>query len=222
MNLKILDLFCGAGGAAAGYFQGFSEAGFSVDITGVDINHQPRYPFNCCQGDALEFFDRHGHEFNFLHASPPCQKHSVLKAVAGKEYPCFIEATRGRFKASGKPYCIENVVGAPLEFPITLCGLNFGIPMHGHRLFECRPIILSPPRCQTNLKTQKCGRKPEETRLLARPAGHFAGLAIYRQAMGVPWMSQSEIAQCIPPAFTRWIAGQMLNQLSNCDIYNRL
>lgn len=117
--------------------------------------------------------------------------------------PCFIKATISRFKASEKPYCIENVVGDALEFPITLCGKKFGIPMHGHRLFECRPIILSPPRCHTNLKTQKCGRKPEETRLLARSAGYFSGLAIYRQAMGVPWMIQSEIAQCIPPAFTR-------------------
>ncbi|MBW4680616.1 MAG: hypothetical protein KME19_10925 [Microcoleus vaginatus WJT46-NPBG5] len=220
--IRILDLFCGAGGAATGYFQGFSEAGFDTEIIGVDLHVQPRYPFTFYQGDALEYFDKHGHQFDFLHASPPCQQHSILKAVAGREYPCFIQATRSRFKASGKPYCIENVVGAPLEFPITLCGLNVGIPMHGHRLFECRPIILSPPRCHTNLKAQKCGRKPEETRLLARPAGHFAGLDVYRQAMGVPWMSQSEIAQCIPPVFTRWIAGQMLNQLSNYDIYNRL
>lgn len=115
----LLDLFCGAGGAAMGYY----HAGF--DIVGVDIEPQPRYPFTFHQGDALEFLTEYGHEFDAIHASPPCQRYSVAsKSHNGKavKHPALIPATRQGLKKSQRPWVIENVIGAPLMEPIILCG----------------------------------------------------------------------------------------------------
>ena len=131
--MKLLDLFCGAGGAAMGYHR----AGFD-DITGVDIKPMPRYPFKFIQGDALEYLAAHGAEYDVIHASPPCQAYSIMQHAnhMRKDHPDLVDSVRDALKQTGKPWIIENVPGAPLIDPILLCGLSFGLRVIRHRLFE--------------------------------------------------------------------------------------
>src|SRR5512139_2836909 len=112
MSPRLLDLFCGAGGAAMGYYR----AGF--DVVGVDIKPMPRYPFEFHQADALEYGAAHGAEFDAIHASPPCQKYSMITIVHGlsvvDSHPDLIDATRKLLMQIGRPFVIENVINAPL------------------------------------------------------------------------------------------------------------
>ena len=108
--MRLLDLFCGAGGAAMGY----SRADFD-EIIGVDIKPQPRYPFEFVQADALEFLAEHGHEFDAIHASPPCQGYSIMHSLPwlrGRDYPLLLLPTLEMLEGLGKPYVVENVMGA--------------------------------------------------------------------------------------------------------------
>ncbi len=122
---------------------GYFRAGFST-IVGIDLNPQPNYPFEFVQGDALEYLLAHGHEFDAIHASPPCQAYSDLRHLSkaqrtlkGEEYPDLVDPTRQLLINSGKPYVIENVPGAPLEDPVLLCASMFANDMlKRHRLFE--------------------------------------------------------------------------------------
>ena len=153
-SMKLLDLFCGGGGSAEGY----RRAGFT-DITGVDNEHQKRYPFRFILGDALEYLKNHGHEYDFIHASPPCQKHSVMTKGRWQDrlqdHVNLIPPTRALLPFTGKPYVIENVPGAHLELncPIMLCGTMFGLQTkHGsqlrrHRLFESNIFFMFIPSC---------------------------------------------------------------------------
>ena len=124
---RLLDLFSGAGGAAMGYHR----AGF--DVTGVDILPQKRYPFAFVQADALDYVERHGREFDAIHASPPCQAYSVTQNLpwARKDHPRLLEPVQAVLQSLGVPYVIENVEPAPVEDAITLCGSMFDEPGHG-------------------------------------------------------------------------------------------
>ena len=139
---RLLDLFCGAGGAAMGY----ARAGF--EVIGVDIKPQPHYPFEFILTDVLGIALAYFGGFDAIHASPPCQAYSALRRL-GKQgaRPELIEKVRYRLAYSKVPYVIENVVGAPLIAPIRLCGSSFGLKVQRHRLFECSFAMLAPP-CQ--------------------------------------------------------------------------
>ncbi len=116
--LKLLDLYCGGGGASYGY----EQCGFSV--TGVDIAPQPKYRGKFIQCDAIKYLMDHFHEYDIIHASPPCQKYSkstIQFRRLGKEYPDLIGLTRDALFETKKPYVIENVPGSPLIRPIELC-----------------------------------------------------------------------------------------------------
>ena len=140
--MKLLDLFCGAGGAAMGYYR----AGFD-DITGVDNKPMPRYPFRFIQADALEYLAEHGHEYDVIHASPPCQRYTRAQNASKNSgaHPDLIEPIRNLLMLTKKLYVIENVIGAPLIDPKVLCGLSFGLRVRRHRLFETNFFFLVPP-----------------------------------------------------------------------------
>ena len=151
MSPRLLDLFCGAGGASAGY----DAAGF--DVVGVDVTEQPNYPFPMYVADALTLSPAFLSEFDVIHASPPCQAYSVLahRTDNGAAWPQLVEPVRDMLAATGKPYVIENVVGSPLKDYVTLCGTMFpGLRVIRHRLFEANfPIPARPhpkhPLCHT-------------------------------------------------------------------------
>lgn len=210
--MKLLDLFCGAGGAAQGYHQ----AGF--DVTGVDIKHQPRYPFSFIQADALGMLDdtEFLQQFDVIHASPPCQPYSIMKAVTarhGRQHPQLIEPVREKPDRAGLPYVIENVIGAPMKNAIVLCGAMFGLRTYRHRIFESNLLLLSSP-CKHlhNHKTAKQGRRPADGEFIT-VTGNFPGAAIGRQAMGIDWMRRAELTQAIPPAYTEYVGRQLINAL---------
>lgn len=210
--MKLLDLYSGAGGAARGYH----DAGFD-DITGVDINPQPHYPYRFIQADALEYLAEHGHEYDFIHASPPCQAYSMAGTQwrnGGKEYPDLIAPTRDLLKKIGKPYVIENVPGAPLINPTVLNGAFFGMKVRRTRLFETSfemPFIILPKEGKSNFRM---GRPVKEGDIIV-PVGHFSNIPYARREMGIDWMTGKELTQAIPPKYTEYIARQYLAQLED-------
>ena len=205
---RILDLFCGAGGCSVGYHR----AGF--EVVGVDNVHQKRYPFEFVQADALEYVAEHGREFDVIHASPPCQAYSRMSQVNNNDYPDLIADTRAALVATGKPYVIENVPGAPLVNPFMLCGTMFGLKVIRHRLFECEPPIWFPPAiCKHDTGGMlKAGRGPSPKGFwsISGKGGGNGTLKGWASALDIDWMTLSEMAQAIPPAYTEFIGKQLL------------
>jgi DNA (cytosine-5)-methyltransferase 1 len=227
-QFRALDLFSGAGGAT----RGLQQAGFHV--TGVDLVASPRYVGDAfLQADALTTpLDG----YDFIWASPPCQAHTSLKTMwNARRHDDVIAATRERLTATGTPFVIENVAGAPLHHPILLCGTMFGLgcedaELRRHRLFECSFPVLSP-RCQhgqradsigvygghlRNRRRRTIGIYGEGVRDSARK--HDRGVADFnveqgREAMGIDWMTLAELCQAIPPAYSRFIGEQAIRVL---------
>ena len=227
---RLLDLFCGAGGASAGYL----SAGFNV--TGVDnspIKNHPVGNTEFVQADALQYVAQHGHLFDAIHASPPCQQYSTVSGQArkaGKEYVDLVAETRLLLIGTGKPYVIENVVGAPLIDPVRLCGSSFGLDLRRHRLFETNWSLTAPP-CDHSWQTPRfrsLSAKAHKAGRLATVVGvhgncNYAGEgAVRSRAMQIDWMNQKELAQAIPPAYTAHIGAELFKRLEakgegNCD-----
>lgn len=227
--LKLLDLFCCAGGAGMGYHL----AGF--EVTGVDLRPQPRYPFRFIQDDALGYLEAHGHEYDAIHASPPCQAHTAMKTMHNaKEHPDLIPDTRRLLQRCGKPWIMENVVGAPLKYPVLLCGTMFNLgcedaELRRHRLFECSFPLLAP-QCQHGARASVLGVYGGHLRNRKRTIRIYGegvrdsvrksdkGVADFnveqgREAMGIDWMTLAELCQAIPPAYTEWLGRQLLSQM---------
>lgn len=201
-KLRALDLFCGAGGAS----RGLADAGF--DVTGVDINSQPRYPYRFIQADALSV-DLDG--YDFVWASPPCQAFTAYKRRKAHVKPKanLIPATRAKLRASGVPHVIENVIGAPLEHPIILCGSMFRLDVRRHRQFEASfPMAQLPCNhaAQTPRFPQATNRK--NLRSTVEVGVWRIPLDVQQRAMGIDWMELHELSQAIPPIYSRWIAYQ--------------
>lgn len=208
--MRALDLFCGAGGAA----KGISDAGFTV--TGVDLVHQPRFPFEFIQGDAIDA-DLSG--YDFVWASPPCQRHSSLRHRTGRDYECFIDRTRAKLKAWGGAYIIENVVGAPLIDPVRLCGSAFGLNVRRHRIFESN-LLLAGVECRHAEQPEPIDVSGTGSRRLGPRLDGKGGnsrkprnLQEARESMGIPWMDRRHLSQAIPPAFSKYLADQIMAAL---------
>jgi DNA (cytosine-5)-methyltransferase 1 len=216
MKPRLLDLFSGAGGAATGYHQ----AGF--DVTGVDLHPQPNYPFTFHQRDALAYLAEHGHEYDAVHASPPCQAYSDLHHRTGRGYPDLLALTRDALIANGRPYVIENVEGAPLHNPLWLCGTEFVLKattrdgivrwLRRHRGFETSFFVMGAGGCH-------CTGKPIGGVYGTGGGGHMTrGYKFHpdeaRQAMQITWMTRREIAQAIPPACTHHIGLTLIASLT--------
>lgn len=206
---RLLDLFCGAGGAAVGY----QRAGF--DVTGVDIADQPRYPFTFHQGDALTF-DLTG--YDAVHASPPCQAYTTMSNRHGSTSPPLIALTRGAL-TTGIPYVLENVSGAlaHMRSPLELTGEMFGLAVHRPRLFESNVLLLAPWRPPRQHDPAAVYGKPDQRRLWTRVDGtehHAATLEAGAAAMGIDWMTWRELCEAIPPAYTEHIGRQLIGYLS--------
>lgn len=207
---------------------GYHRAGF--EVVGVDIRPQPNYPFEFHQGDALEFAAACGYEFDVIHASPPCQVHSQLAGLVKKTVSDYdekhlnlIPQTRDVCERLGKPYVIENVVGARkwMQTPITLCGEMFGLKVYRHRLFESNMLLLQPNHRKHPEKALKKGYAPTNENQYVVVAGKVGANLIAQKAMGIDWMSTkriedrtSEASQAIPPAYTEWIGRQLMNIFS--------
>jgi hypothetical protein len=212
---RLLDLFCGAGGCAVGYHR----AGF--DVVGVDINPQPNYPFEFHQADALTFpLDG----FDAIHASPPCQAHSALGWHSQNrhiEHPDLIPQTRARLDASGLPFVIENVEGAPLINPSRICGSGFGLPLKRHRLFETNFPLMVPPCAHGQMaKRFKIHRHGEIINTAFLPVyGTGGGKAAehWAEGMGIDWMDRAGLAQAIPPAYTEHIGGYLMRAVTGSE-----
>lgn len=213
--MKLLDLFCGAGGASMGYHL----AGF--DVTGVDAQDMPRYPFEFHKADALEFLKEHGHEYDVIAASPPCQDHSTLAKVSGDHGTAWLlDATRQLLIASGKPYVIENVPGAPLRGALWLCGSEFGLTTQSarrgavwikrHRGFESNLFLVGAGGCNCY------GRKIIGVYGNGDGGGRGwkGSFADRKSAMRIDWMNRAELAQSIPPAYTQFVGEQVITLLT--------
>lgn len=221
---RLLDLFCKAGGAAAGYH----AAGFFV--VGIDRRWQPNYPY-FMRRETLFPEDEHAfvcwarEHFDAIHASPPCQRHTDLARQSKRQYPCLIEPTRRVLRATGLPYVIENVEGAPLIAPVKLCGTMFPeLRVLRHRLFEVNWPLYAPDTCgphplvyTLDKRKRHYGRLDEMRAFVQVAGGGNCSVAAASDAMRIDWMTKDELNEAIPPAYTRFIGRQLLNHLRSLE-----
>jgi DNA (cytosine-5)-methyltransferase 1 len=212
--MRVLDLFCGAGGASMGYHR----AGF--EVVGVDVKKQPDYPFRFVQMDALEALDRiHRADFDLIHASPPCQKFSITANLAraqGKKASDIdlLTPLRPLLQASGLSYVIENVRGAPLKNPITLCGSTFNLGVRRHRLFESNLPLVDHGPCQHKQQGRPIGVYYSIGDSIPKGGKTAESLEQGQEAMGIDWMPWSSLREAIPPEYSLWIGRQAQALLS--------
>lgn len=165
-------------------------------------------------GDALEYLYAHGHEYDVIHASPPCRAYTKARGAATGRYrhPDLVKDVRAALGAIGRPWVIENVPGAPLRWPVELCGTMFGLPMYRHRLFEFQdPWVVHPDHPEHRARVAKMGRHPEKGEFWSI-AGNFSGVKAAGVAMGMPWADQDGLRQAVPPAYTHWIGVNLLHR----------
>ena len=206
---RVLDLFCGAGGASMGY----AKAGY--EVVGMDIKHGKRYPFEYIRRDVMTLRPEDLEGFDLIHASPPCQTYSVtkhLRVAQGKSTSKqdLLAQVRSLLVVSEIPYVIENVKGAPLIDPVQLCGSAFGLKVRRHRLFES----------SMELRGTDCHHKEQ-----GKPVGIYGSMRDEipggghtaktmeeaHNAMGIDWMIWGELVEAIPPAYTHYIGQQIMS-----------
>lgn len=177
----------------------------------------------------MDYAAAHAHEYDAIHASPPCQQYSRLAAFCisrfgqqwADKYPALIEPLREILLASGRPYVIENVEGAPLRDPLILCGTHFGLKVYRHRAFESNvwiwhiphqphPDTISPPGEGRKLGYRNRTISPAG---YVCPVGNFGNVEYCKEAMGIDWMTRREVAEAVPPAYTEYIGQHLIEHV---------
>jgi len=210
--LKILDLFCGAGGASHGY----ALAGF--EVTGIDLKHGRRYPYTYIRRDVMSLTVKDLAPYDLIHASPPCQTFSITKHLRnaqgkGTDKLDLLQPVRDLLIKSGKPYVIENVKGAPLHNAVQVCGSAFGLKVRRHRLFESN-IALKGTDCHHKQQGKPVGIYGSMRDEI--PGGGHTAKTIDQanEAMGIDWMIWGKLVEAIPPAYTQYIGIELMRQLN--------
>lgn len=227
--MRLLDLFCGAGGAARGY----ADAGFT-EIVGHDKTVQENYPFSFVHSDCAELFREWdprevGRRFDAIHASPPCKAHTLANAIHKYAHDDYIAETRAFIAATGLPGIIENVPGAPLRGDVFLCGSLFfpacRIPekrgyLKRHRIFEfvnwSPGLLLNSPCCHPS-GWRSVGVHGHTGGSSNRSSNHGWTKADWERAMGIGWMTRDELAQAIPPVYTEYLGKLLISRLRRED-----
>jgi len=228
--MKVLDLYCGAGGAS----MGLKMAGFDT-IIGVDINPQPEYPFIFVQNDVTKmmfpYYEDFYAQFDLIWASPPCQAYSYAARRwhnEGRSYPDLISRTRKILLDSGKPFIIENVPGSPIRKDLMLCGEMFGLKVIRHRYFEIHGFKVPQPNHKKHRGLVKDG-------YYVTVAGHGGNdskhnycklnglenkskLEVWQHAMGIDWITDKKmLAQAVPPAYSKYIGEMFLKNINSIN-----
>jgi DNA (cytosine-5)-methyltransferase 1 len=223
-KIKLLDMFCGAGGAAMGYYKRAIEMGFEIEITGIDLYDQPNYPFNFIKDDAISYATRYINYFTHVHASPPCQKWSCSTAfqrASGKIYLDYIQPTRDIIEMSGLPGIIENVPQAPIYPDVVLRGDMFGLKVLRKRHFELINWFCMNPSMPKKIGSVmngdyvsvfgkgawiKSGKMKQAGQMMPKFKLRTI-LETWKFAMGVDWkMKDTELSESIPPAYTHYLS----------------
>lgn len=209
---RLLDLFCGAGGASFGYHR----AGFD-EIVGVDHVAQPDYPFEFVRADAVEYALAHAHEYDAVHASPPCQSQTALTKGTnrGRQYPNYIPQIRSALSRLNVPTVIENVQGSSLRRDLVLCGEMFDLSVLRHRYFEIENFTVPTPKHPPHrgrVRGWRHGVYYDGPYLAVYGDGGGKGsVSEWQEAMDIFWTSNRlSIAEAIPPAFTKFIGSYMI------------
>lgn len=236
MAIRILDLFCGAGGCSVGYHRAFTAAGYDVEITGVDIAPQKHYPYRFIQADAMTFPLTPG-KWDFVHASCPCQEFSVSRFLRDAVHPHatkwakLLTPTYERLRSYvGVPWVIENVEPAPMPESVVLCGSMFGLPLRRHRRFSSNALLFAPRAClHTPGFVNVIGGKTRGYGDMRTTQLYQAGNGSMRRrekclpkrigqnAMGIDWMTLDEMSEAIPPVFTEFIGRQIVNVIESLE-----
>jgi DNA (cytosine-5)-methyltransferase 1 len=219
-RFSVLELCCCSGGAGMGYHLAGAE------VTGVDIVDRPRYPFRFIRADAIEYVTEHGHEYDFLHASWPCQHRAAITLGTNRHlqdrYPDLLPAGRAAMLATGRPFVIETT-GCRRD--VVLCGTMFGLPILRHRTFEVNgffPMAIPHVKHAGKVRGVRHGVNVPDGKYLAAygDGGGKATVPEMQAALGIDWTNvRHELTEAIPPAYTRFLGEQAIQQLAGVVVH---
>lgn len=215
--MRLLDLFCGAGGCSVGY----SRAGF--EVTGWDIDPHPDYPYEFHQGDAMEVLANKSYLdlFDVVHASPPCPRYSIATPEEHRDdHPDLLEPVLEKLREWGGVWVVENVPGAPVPDPVMICGRAMGLRwFRRHRLFASSVALMSPGCACGNESPYGVTGDGPEIRDYARNGRKARSIQHAQEVMGIPWMTTwDDLTDAIPPAYCEYIGGQLLEHLHATEV----